>query len=385
MRIYLDYAATTPVDSRVVEIMASYWSDIFGNPSSLHYYGQMSRKALEETRGIIANALHSEIDEIYFTSGGTESNNLAVIGGARANKNKGKHIITTVIEHHSVLHAFHKLENEGFFVTYLPVDSSGILDPKELLKAITKETILVSVMQANNEIGTIQPIKELSYILQGNSILFHVDGVQYFPHFKVDVKDLCVDLYSISSHKIYGPKGIGGLYVRNGISLEPLFAGGEQEKGLRPGTENLSAIAGFGEAVRILLKEQDIETKRLVKLRDILISSILSLINGSYLNGDSVSRLPNNASISFAGLDGESLVISLDLEGIACSTGSACASRGVEFSHVLKGIGLTNEAVRSTLRFTLGRGTTLQEIEKVVKIVHQVVNKMQGLLNISRA
>lgn len=380
-RIYLDYAATTPVDPRVIDVMASYWSELFGNPSSLHYYGQRSRKAVEKTREIIAHALNAKTDEIYFTSGGTESNNLAVIGGARANRNKGKHIITTVIEHHSVLHAFHKLEKEGFIVTYLPVNSSGILDPKELLNAITKETILVSVMHANNEIGTIQPIKEISNILRGDSILFHVDGVQYFPHFKVDVTDLGVDLYSISSHKLYGPKGVGGVYVKNGIKLEPLFAGGGQEKGLRPGTENLSAIAGFGEAVTILEKDKGIETDRVAKLRDLLISSILLLVDGSCLNGDPVSRLPNNASISFTGLDGEALVISLDLEGVACSTGSACVSRGVELSHVLKCIGLPNEAIRSTLRFTLGRGTTLQEIEEAVKIVHQVVNKMQRLLN----
>ena len=378
-RIYLDYAATTPVDERVVKVMASCLNDIFGNPSSLHYYGQSSRKVIEDARRVIAEALNAEIDEIFFTSGGTESNNLAVIGAARANRNKGNHLITTTIEHHSVLHAFHKLGKEGFIVTYLPVDSSGILDPNELISAITQDTILVSVMHANNEIGTIQPINEIYKILQGRSILFHVDGVQYFPHYRVNVKWIGADLYSISSHKMYGPKGIGALYIRNGVALEPLFAGGGQEKGVRPGTENVSAIAGFGESVIILEKEKGIETKRLKKLRDLFISSILSSVDGSCLNGDPVSRLPNNASISFARLDGELLVISLDLEGVACSTGSACASRGTALSHVLKAIGLSNEGVRSTLRFTLGRSTDLQEIERTVKIVSQVANKMRSL------
>lgn len=378
-RIYLDYAATTPVDERVVKVMTACLNDTFGNPSSLHYYGQASRKIVEDARRAISKALNASIDEIFFTSGGTESNNLAVIGAARANRNKGKHLITTTIEHHSILYAFQKLEKEGFIVTYLPVDSSGIFDPNELISAITKDTILVSVMHANNEIGTIQPIKEISKILKEYLILFHVDGVQYFPHYKVDVKEIGVDLYSISSHKMYGPKGIGVLYIRNGVVLEPLFAGGGQEKGVRPGTENVSAIAGFGESVIILEEEKGIETKRLEKLRDLFVSSILSLVDGSCLNGDTVARLPNNASISFARLEGESLVISLDLEGVACGTGAACASRGVAPSHVLKAIGLSNEGVRSTLRFTLGRGTGLQEIERTVKIVSQVVNKMRSL------
>lgn len=377
-RIYLDYAATTPVDPQVVTAMAPFLSETFGNPSSTHSFGQESRKALEEARQVVADSLGAARDDLFFTSGGTEANNLAVFGVARANKDRGRHLITTVIEHHSVLHSFHCLEKEGFHVTYIPVTESGIVDTNVLMSKITSETILVSVMHANNEIGTIQPIEKIAnFLREKGGIVFHVDGVQAFPHLPVNVTNLGVDLYSISSHKMYGPKGVGALYIKKGVMLEPLFAGGGQERGIRPGTENLAAIVGFGSAVKILLEKREKENKRIALLRDNFLEVITSKIDGVFLNGDPGNRLPNNVNLSFEWIDGEALAIRLDLEGIACSTGSACSSGGVLPSHVINAIcgGKVNR--HSAVRFTFGRQTTQEEVEKASEIICNVVKELR--------
>lgn len=377
--IYLDYGATTPLDSRVVQSMAPFWSEQFGNPSSMHSWGQTGRNAVEKAREIVAVALCAGKDEIFFTSGGTEANNLAVMGTARKYKDRGKHLITTVIEHHSVLKSFNRLEQEGFQVTYLPVTESGIVEPKTLMEALLPDTILVSIMHSNNEIGTIQAIEDLSKILQERKVFFHVDGVQYFPHFPVDLSKLKVDLYSISAHKMYGPKGIGALYIKKDVLVEPLLLGGEQEKGVRAGTENLPAIVGFGAAVKLLMEERDNNTRQTISLRDKFIYMLTSNIEGCYINGDPVRRLPNNVNVSFNGVEGETLVINLDLEGVACSSGSACTAGAVEPSHVLSAIGKGPEFTKSSVRFTLGKFSTLEEIECSAEIVCKLINKMRSL------
>lgn len=378
-RIYLDYAATTPTHPEVVQAMLPYFSDSFGNPSSLYSYGQESRKAVESARARIAQFIGAKEEEIIFTGGGSEADNFAIKGIAYANEQRGKHIITSVIEHHAVLETCRFLERRGFTVTYLPVDKQGLVDPDLVRKAINDETVLISIMHANNEIGTMQPIKEIGKIARENSIYFHTDAVQTVAHIPVNVSELGVNLLSISAHKFYGPKGIGVLYIREGTKIESFLHGGEQENGKRAGTENVPGIVGLGKAIEIADIEMTDEVKKLSILRDKLIHGILEKIESSYLNGHPGLRLPNNVNVSIDFIEGESTCLALDMEGICISTGSACSSSSGEPSHVLLAIGLPYAQARSTLRFTLGRLTTEEDIEHVLQILPPTVARLRAI------
>ncbi|MFQ6105559.1 MAG: cysteine desulfurase NifS, partial [Candidatus Hydrothermarchaeaceae archaeon] len=352
--IYMDHAATTPVDARVVDAMQPYLTEKYANPSSRYAIAQEAREAVDESRVKIAKILNSRSEEIIFTSGGTESNNLALKGVAFANKKRGRHIITSAIEHHAILHPCEWLKKHGFKITHLPVDKYGFVSLEELENAIRNDTLLISIMHANNEIGTIEPIEEIGKIAHERGIYFHTDAVQSIGKIHVDVKKMNIDLLSISSHKIYGPKGVGALYVRRGINVEPLLHGGGHEFDKRSGTENVAGIVGFGRAAEIAREEMDKEAEKLIVLRDRLIKGVLG-IEDSWLNGHPVKRLPNNANFCFRFVEGESLVLDLDYHGILASTGSACSSRTLESSHVLHAIGLRPEEARGSLRLTLGR------------------------------
>jgi len=376
MKIYADYAATTPVDSKVLEAMRPYFTERFGNASSLHFWGEEAKKALDESRAIIARALGVKPEEIIFTSGGTESNNLALKGVAFANRKKGKHIVTTAIEHHCVIHACKRLEKQGFSVTYLPVDKEGVVNPKDVEKAIQKDTILVSVMYANNEVGTIQPIKEIAEICKRHNVLFHTDAVQAFGKIHLDMKN--IDLLSISSHKIYGPKGVGALYIRKGTEIEPILDGGGHEFGLRSGTENVAGIVGFAKATELIFKNLDKEAKRQIKLRDRLIERVLKIPNTT-LNGHRTKRLPNNANFRFKFIEGESLILRLSEKGIAASTSSACSSKTLEPSHVLLAMGVPKADAHGSLRITIGKNTTEKDIVYIVKTLKKIVEELRRI------
>ncbi len=385
-RIYLDYAATTPVDLRVLRAMAPYFSKKFGNASSLHSFGQEVKIALEESRKKIAELINAQPGEIIFTSGGTESDNIALQEAAYPNRNRGNHIITTKIEHPAVLETCKFLERDGFKITYLNVGKNGLISLGDFKKAITDKTILVSIMHANNEIGTIEPVREIGKICREKNILFHTDAVQTFGKIPIDVKEMSIDLLSVSSHKIYGPKGVGALFVRKGANIHPLVYGGGQESGIRSGTENISGIVGFAKACELCKKEMDGEGARLVKLRDKLIKGVLRKIPNSYLNGPPVGeashpakRLPNNANFRFDFIEGESMVIQLDLLGIAASTGSACSSIKLEPSHVLLALDLAHEQAHGSLRVTLGRWTKESEIDYFLKILPTIIKKLRRI------
>ena len=381
-RIYLDNAATTPVDKRVLEAMLPYYSDVFGNPSSPYSYGQEAKKAIEEAREKVAKALGADADEIYFTSGGSESDNWALKGVAYALKNKGNHIITTEIEHHAVLHTCRYLEKEGFKVTYLPVDEYGLVKPEDLKKAITDKTILVSIMFANNEIGTIEPIEELVKIAHEKNVYFHTDAVQAVGNIPIDVKKLDVDLLSLSAHKIYGPKGVGALYIKKGVKIHSLIQGGTQERNRRAGTENVPGIVGLGEAIELITKNLDSHINKLTFLRDKLINGILEKIPYARLNGHPTKRLPGNVNVSFEFIDGESLILNLDMAGICASSGSACTSGSLEPSHVLLAIGLSRELARGSLRLTIGKDNTEEDIDKVLEALPQIVKRLRSISQI---
>jgi cysteine desulfurase len=381
-RIYLDNAATTPVDKRVLEAMLPYYSDVFGNPSSLHSHGQEAKKAIKEAREKVAKALGADFDEIYFTSGGSESDNWALKGVAYALKEKGNHIITTEIEHHAVLHTCRYLEKEGFKVTYLPVDEYGLVKPEDLKKAITDKTILVSIMFANNEIGTIEPIEELVKIAHEKNIYFHTDAVQAVGNVPIDVKKLDVDLLSLSAHKIYGPKGVGALYIKKGVKIHSLIQGGTQERNRRAGTENVPGIVGLGEAIELITKNLDSHINKLKFLRDKLINGILEKIPYTRLNGHPTKRLPGNVNVSFEFIDGESLILNLDMAGICASSGSACTSGSLEPSHVLLAIGLSKELARGSLRLTIGKDNTEEDIDKVLEALPQIVKRLRSISQI---
>lgn len=381
-RIYLDNAATTPVDKKVLEAMLPYYSDVFGNPSSPYSYGQEAKKAIEEAREKVAKALGADADEIYFTSGGSESDNWALKGVAYALKNKGNHIITTEIEHHAVLHTCRYLEKEGFKVTYLPVDEYGLVKPEDLKKAITDKTILVSIMFANNEIGTIEPVDELVKIAHEKNVYFHTDAVQAVGNIPIDVKKLDVDLLSLSAHKIYGPKGVGALYIKNGVKIHSLIQGGTQEKNRRAGTENVPGIVGLGEAIELITKNLDSHINKLTFLRDKLINGILEKIPYTRLNGHPTKRLPGNVNVSFEFIDGESLILNLDMAGICASSGSACTSGSLEPSHVLLAIGLSKELARGSLRLTIGKDNTEEDIDKVLEALPQIVKRLRSISQI---
>ena len=378
-RIYLDYAATAPVLPEVLDAMLPFFVSQFGNPSGIHANGRETRKAVEQARRQTAKALGAESQEICFTSGGSESNNLAVQGTAFALQGKGNHLITSQIEHPSVLKTCRWLEKQGFRVTYLPVDSSGTVSPESVREAIGPETILVSVMTANNEIGTIQPVSQIGEICREKDIVFHTDAVQAAGMLKTDVKELHADLLSISAHKFHGPKGVGALYIRKGTRLESLIHGGSQEKGLRAGTENVPGIAGMGKAIEIAMAEMEEKPARIRELRDLLSGRILERVPGAKMNGHPTMRLPNNCHFSFSGIESEALLLRLDLAGISVSGGSACTSGSMEPSHVLQAIGLKDEMLKGGIRLTLGRETTREEIEKTVRILAEIIEDLRQL------
>jgi cysteine desulfurase len=377
--IYLDYAATTPVDAEVIEAMLPYFRDTFGNPSSIHSFGQQARAAVEDAREKVASFLGAKPIEIVFTSSGTESNNFAIKGIAWANRKKGNHIITSAIEHHAVLEPCHFLEREGFEVTFLPVDAQGLVDPQDVDKAITGRTVLVSIMHANNEIGTLQHIADIGKIARERSICFHTDAVQTFGRMPFTVGDLNVDLLSLSAHKLYGPKGVGALFVRQGTRLEPHMHGGEQEGKRRASTHNVPGIVGLAKAVELAEKAMAEEETRITALRNRLIRGIFDRIDGVRLNGHPEKRLANNVNISINYCEGEAMILSLDLMGIACSTGSACSSTSVEPSHVLRAIGLSVEETRGSLRFSMGRDTQEREIDKVLDVLPRIVKRLRAM------
>jgi cysteine desulfurase len=382
MRIYLDYNATTPVDREVLDAMLPYFSGSFGNASSIHSAGQRGRSAVDAARESVAALLGAKPAEIVFTCGGTEADNLALFGTVTRGDRPRKHLITTAIEHHAVLNSAQALENQGVDVTYVPVGRTGIVDPAEIREAIRPETALISVMLANNEVGTIQPIEEIGRVGADNDIYFHCDAVQAAGKLPLDVNRLGVDLLSISAHKIYGPKGVGALYVRTGMELEPIFHGGHHERDRRPGTENVPGIVGMGKAAELAVKNLATDAARLAALRDKFESALLSL-PGVRLNGDGHHRVPNTCNLSFDAAGGEALVIALDLQGIACSTGAACSSGAVEPSHVLTAIGLSADQARSSLRFSLGRPTTAEEIDRAIEIIPAVVERLRALSPLS--
>jgi cysteine desulfurase len=378
-RIYLDNAATTPTDPEVVKAMLPYFSDIFGNPSSLHAFGQEAKRAIEEARDRIASFISAAPEEIVFTSGGTESDNFALKGAAFACRNKGDHIITTAIEHHAVLSTGHYLEKQGFSVTYLPVDGFGIVDPDAVKKAITEKTILISVMHANNELGSIQPIAEIGRIAGEREIPFHTDAVQTFGHLPINVDELGVSLLSASAHKLYGPKGVGILYVRKGTKIESFMHGGEQERGRRASTHNVPGIVGLGKAVELAGESLAEEKERISQLRDRFIRGILEKIEYTRLNGHPVQRLPNNVNICVQYIEGEAMILRLDMSDIACSSGSACSSASMAPSHVLAAIGLPQEFAHGTLRFSLGKYTTGEDIDRVLEELPVIVEKLRSI------
>ena len=378
-RIYLDYAATTPVHPEVVNAMLPYFSEVFGNPSSLHACGQEAKGAMEEARAKIASTIGAQDGEIVFTSGGTEADNYALKGVAYANESKGNHIITSSIEHHAVLETARFLERKGFKVTYLSVDRYGMVDPDEVKKSITEKTILISVMHANNEIGTIQPIAEIGKIAREAGVYFHTDAVQTVGHLPVDVDELEVDLLSISAHKLYGPKGIGALYIRKGTRLVSFIHGGEQERQRRASTENIPGIVGLGIAIELACQEMGEEAERLIYLRDKLIKELLEQIKHARLNGHPQERLPNNANITIDFAEGEAMCLNLDLEGICVSTGSACSSSSLEPSHVFLAMGLPHEQAHSSLRFTMGKWTTEEDVIRVVETLPKIVARLRAI------
>ena len=372
-RIYLDHAATTPLRPEVRAAMEPYLSaDGFGNPSSLHADGQRAKRALDAARDTLACALGAQFSEITFTSGGTEADNAALVGVMLA-RGRGSHLITTQIEHEAVIETARFLEKLGFSVTYLPVDEQGRIAPRSVADALTDRTALVSVMHANNEVGTVQPLREIADLVHAHGAYLHTDAVQTFSQLPVNVHDLGVDLLSVSAHKIYGPKGVGALYVRSGIPIEPLLHGGGQERERRAGTENVPAIAGFGEAVRLLLPEREAVAARLTLLRDTFLAALRQRIPSMVLNGHPTERLPNNINLSFPGLDAETLLLTLDRAGISASSGSACTSGSIEPSHILTAMGLPDDRVNSAIRLTLGRDTTRAEVDRAVDILAAIV------------
>ena len=379
-KTYLDYAATTPVDPRVLKAMLSYFTEKFGNSVSLHNFGEEAKKALEKTRLIITKTLNAKNkDEIIFTSSATESNNLAIKGIAFANQNKGKHIIISSIEHDCVLNSAKWLEKQGFKITRIKVDKYGVIDPKDVEKAIRKDTILVSIIHGSNEIGTIEPIEKIGKICEKKKVYFHTDAVQSFGKMPLDVQKMKVDLLTASSHKIYGPKGAALLYIKKGTKIEPLIHGGGHEFGLRASTINVPAIVGFGKAIEICEKEMKKESKRQIKLRDKLINEVLEKIPDSHLNGHVKKRLPNNANFWFSYVEGESIVMDLNSYGIAASTGSACSSEKLEPSHILLACGLRPEQAHGSLRLTIGRWTKKQDINYLLKILPKTIKRLRKI------
>lgn len=378
-KVYLDHAATTYTDQEVLKEMLPFFSDLYGNPSSLHSYGREVKRHIDIARNKVAKAIGALPDEIFFTAGGSESDNWAIKGIAYANANKGKHIITTKTEHHAALYTCESLEKKGFNVTYLPVDKYGMINIEELKSAISDDTILISIMYANNEIGTIQPIEEISRIAKENKIYFHTDAVQAIGNIKIDVKEQNIDLLSLSAHKFYGPKGIGALYIRKGIRIKNLIYGGGQEKGKRAGTENVPGIVGLGKAIEKAAENIDKYNNKIAKLRNKLIEGVMERIPYTILTGHPERRLAGNASFCFKYIEGEALLLNLDLKGIAGSSGSACTSGSLDPSHVLLAIGLPHEIAHGSLRLTIGNINTEEDIDYVLEVLPGIVEKLRQM------
>jgi len=378
-RIYLDNAATTSVNPGVLDDMIPYYTEYYGNPSSVYGFAQKTKAAVEDSRRIIAEFIGADANEIYFTAGGTESDNWAVKSAAYSLREKGKHIITTKIEHHAVLHTCEFLEKNGFDVTYLDVDENGLVNPDELKKAIRDDTILISVMYANNEIGTIQPIKEIGKIAKEHGIVFHTDAVQAFGHIRLNVDELNIDMLSASGHKIYGPKGIGIMYLRKNLRIEPLIHGGAQERNKRAGTHNVPGIVGMASAVKLADSRLEKNASHESALRDYLIARVMEEIPYTRLNGDKEKRLPNNANFSFMFIEGESLLMMLDSAGICCSSGSACTSGSLDPSHVLLAIGLPHEIAHGSLRVTLSDETKKEHMDYLVDKLKEIVERLRSM------
>lgn len=376
--IYMDNSATTPVRKEVIEVILPYMAENFGNPSSIYDLGKTSKHAIENARKKVATAIGAEESEIYFTSGGTESDNWAIKGVAFANRTKGKHIITSSIEHHAVLHTCEWLEGQGFEVTYLPVDKYGIVSPEEVKNEIRADTILISIMLANNEIGTIQPIEEIGKIAKEKKIYFHTDAVQAIGHVPIDVKKQNIDLLSLSAHKFEGPKGCGALYIRKGVKIETLQHGGAQERKHRAGTENVPAIVGLGKAIELTTGNIEETDKILLEMRERLIEGLLK-IPKTHLNGHPTKRLANNINVTFEYIEGESLLLLLNTKGIYASTGSACNSSSLEPSHVLTACGIPHEIVHGSLRLSLGRMNTREDVDRVLKVLPEIVQKLRNM------
>lgn len=376
-QIYLDYAATTPVDPEVLKAMLPYFTERFGNAGSLHSKGLEAKQALDQSRATIAKYLNCQPSEIIFTGSGTESNNLAIIGTAKANKSKGTHIITSNIEHPSVLDVFKYLEKEGFRVTYLEVDPDGFIDPQQVEKAITKETTLVSIMYANNEIGSIEPVEEIAKICQKHGVIFHTDACQIAEYQNIDTKNIPIDLLTVNGSKLYGPKGIAFLYIRKGTKIEALFQGGSQEQGLRAGTQNTPAIVGLAKAFEIAQENCKKESIRTKKLRDYFIENILKKIPNANLNGSRENRLPNNINLHIPKIEGKELLLNLDNYGIFVSTGSACNSGKTESSHVLNAICKNKDISISSIRISLGKQTTKEDLDYAIETLQKIVEQMR--------
>lgn len=387
--IYMDHSATTSVRPEVLNAMLPYFASEYGNPSSIYTIGQEARKAVDDARERIARVLGARMSEIVFTSGGTESDNAALKGVAFALRALGKHIITTAIEHHAVLHTCYQLEQFGFDITYLPVDEHGLVSPRDVVDAITDETILVSVMMANNEIGTIQPIEKITRLVKAEanrrnlSVVMHTDAVQAAGFLDINVRSLGVDLLSLSAHKIYGPKGVGLLYVKRGTPFEEQNAGGGQERQRRSGTENVPGIVGFGEALHLIASEREENSEHCLRLRERLTQGIFETIDGVRLNGHPEHRLPNNVNISIQGVEGEPVLLGLDFAGVCASSGSACSSASLEPSHVLLAIGLTAEMAQSSLRITLGRDNTEEDVDYLLSILPGMIGKLRSMPSLS--
>jgi len=383
--IYMDYGATTPMRPEVLDAMMPFFTESFGNPSSIYMLAQESQNALGDSRRLVADAIGVRSSEICFTSGGTESDNAAIKGVAMAMKNLGNHIITTTIEHHAVLHTCHQMEKFGFDVTYVPVDHNGIISVDDVMDAITDKTILISVMLANNEIGTIQPIKEISEkvkeysLTKGKTIIIHTDAVQAVGQIPVHAKDLGVDMLSMSAHKFYGPRGIGALYIKRGTPFEPLMMGGGQERQRRSGTENVAAIVGLAKALELSIAEMELEIIRQMTIRDHIFGELKSSIEDMLINGDRHNRLPNNVNISFSGIEGESVLLALDLAGVSASSGSACSAASIEPSHVLLAIGRSAKEARGTVRITIGKNTSDEDVEYMLNLLPDIVKKLKDM------
>ncbi len=382
-KVYMDNGATTQVDEQVLEAMLPFYKDLYGNPSSLHSFGREVKKSLEAAREKVATAINARPEEIYFTSGGTEADNLAVQGVARALKKKGNHIITSAIEHHAILDVCKAMEKEGFKVTFLPVDEYGMVDPAAFREAVTEGTILATIMLANNEVGTLQPIEEISSITREKGIVLHTDAVQAIGNISVDVDKLGVDLLTLAAHKFNGPKGIGALYVRRGTRVNKVNYGGGQEKKVRPGTENIPGIVGLGRAIELATADIPGKAAHLTFMRDKLIGGLMQMKDVK-LNGHPEKRLPGNANLSFEYVEGESLLLSLDMKGVAASSGSACTSGSLEPSHVLMAMGMPHQTAHGSLRFTLGKNNTEEDVDYVLEVLPEIVKRLRSMSPMSR-